>query len=442
MFTLKNQLTIRNEVPFRFDTLEGTQHLVAPVSMLGVGVWKGSGGAVDYSEEELEKSVREWNHRPILLNHPEEGYSGCAVDVINKSKLGSIQNTFFDKESKKLKAEAWFNIPRCGELAPNVLSSIHKNKILEVSTGLSGQFEKIENSDSPPKIKDIAPDHLAVLPFDKGAYSVADGGGILNKSYSMNDLREALYGNASVTAFVRTVPGYDYYFIEDVFEDSFVVSVSSTEGTGEYPKYKNTLYEALYEVSESGTVSVLGDFEKVVKKTEYVSQENQLMENKTNEQAVNNAEQASTASVVTLPVFNSFNDLRKYENLSESLKNELETALEFTKNSKQELVESIFSNKHNLLEKDELEAFPMERLKTIANKLAQMQAPAPAVKNTGEGEGEGDGEGEDDGEAGGEGAGEGEGVTNFRVMGVGNRANSAEPEEVKPFLVNVFRKAD
>ena len=81
--------------PTRFDTMEGKQFLVAPMVMLTEGVHAGSGGPLYYSKNELNDCPQAWNHKPVVVYHPEangEGVSACDPIILSNRKVGVIMN--------------------------------------------------------------------------------------------------------------------------------------------------------------------------------------------------------------------------------------------------------------------------------------------------------------------------------------------------------------
>lgn len=170
----------------RHAMLEGREHLVVPMVMLTEGVHAGSNGPLFYPGDELSKSVQVWNHKPIVVYHPQmngQGISACDPIVINSSKVGIILNTKWDRNKKKLRAEAWLEKGRLSIVDDRVLDHLEKKQMMEVSTGLYTENEEKEGAHLGKKYVAIAknyrPDHLALLPDMKGACSIEDGAGLL-----------------------------------------------------------------------------------------------------------------------------------------------------------------------------------------------------------------------------------------------------------------------
>jgi hypothetical protein len=169
--------------------LEGRPHYVCPVVM-GVAeqTWRGGNGPLYYPAEELEQSVQLWNGRPLVVYHPSMATNGCAgsPDVFNKQKVGHVFNAKF--VGNKLKGEAWVDISRCRQVDPELLDRIESGEMIEVSTGL---FTRNDRQPTGMVIaRDHRPDHLAILPNQKGACSIAMGAGLnRNQQYVAPRLR-------------------------------------------------------------------------------------------------------------------------------------------------------------------------------------------------------------------------------------------------------------
>jgi hypothetical protein len=163
--------------------LEGRDHWVVPVVMITTGAWAGSQGLVYYPTNELRTSVPYWDGKPVVVYHPDfygNTYAGNP-EVFNRQKIGSIFNTSFD--GTRLKANAWIDIARVATVDPRIAVAIRKKQMVEVSTGLCTDFEKVKGVSNGRAYEVVArnlkPDHLAILPDRKGACSIADGAGLI-----------------------------------------------------------------------------------------------------------------------------------------------------------------------------------------------------------------------------------------------------------------------
>ena len=195
--TIINRFTgssIRNE------KMEGREYIVAPMVMITAGVHAGNNGPLLYPEQELSKSARSWNHKPVVVYHPTlngKALTACDPAVISAQKVGLIMNSVFQG---KLRAEAWLESHRLQEVDSRVVDYLNNQQMMEVSTGLDSDVYE-EEGDFKGKhytgvVHNIRPDHLALLPDMKGACSIEDGAGLLqlNASYqeTLSDLSRAL----------------------------------------------------------------------------------------------------------------------------------------------------------------------------------------------------------------------------------------------------------
>jgi len=169
----------------RHDRMEGRDFIVAPMVMITEGVHNGSNGPLYYPREELAKTPVVWNYKPIVVYHPQmngKAVSACDPDVINSRKVGVIMNTKLDKRGR-LVAEAWMEVNRIKEVDERVYKALESGEMMEVSTGLFTDNEEIEGEWKGEKYTAIArnyrPDHLAILPDQKGSCSIVDGAGLL-----------------------------------------------------------------------------------------------------------------------------------------------------------------------------------------------------------------------------------------------------------------------
>jgi len=173
-----------DKAKIRHDTMNGRDHLVVPAVMITEGVHNGSLGPLFYSEEECSKRPGLWNNKPVVVYHPEAngvGVSACDPDIINTYGIGVLMNTHWEKEG--LKTECWIEEEKTKEVDDRVLNALDEGLMMEVSTGLFTEIERVEGEWKGEKYVGIAsnfqPDHLAILPDLKGACSIEDGAGFL-----------------------------------------------------------------------------------------------------------------------------------------------------------------------------------------------------------------------------------------------------------------------
>jgi hypothetical protein len=155
--------------------------------ILTEGVHNGSEGPILYPQEELSKTPVVWNHKPIVVYHPTMngvGISACDPLIINSRKIGVMLNTKF--EGGRLKSEAWIEKGRADIVDNRIMVAVDKKEMMELSTGVF-----VDNDATPGEWKGEAyvgvarnyrPDHLALLPDQIGACSIADGAGFLRNT--------------------------------------------------------------------------------------------------------------------------------------------------------------------------------------------------------------------------------------------------------------------
>jgi hypothetical protein len=208
--------------------------------MLTEGVHNGSGGPVLYTDKELEKYPESWNTKPVVVYHPTsngQGISACDSTVIASQGVGMIMNTVWDSTAKKLRAEAWIDTEKADKVDPRILSTIRENKLMEISTGLfSDEDDKTGIwMNTGEEYKSIAinhrPDHLALLPDQIGACSVADGAGLLQTNAEKTPIKTNILSHADIRqrlqAEVRKVESPYWVYVVDVFDTWFVYEKDS-----------------------------------------------------------------------------------------------------------------------------------------------------------------------------------------------------------------------
>jgi hypothetical protein len=187
----------RTSGKLRYERHEGKQYVVAPVIAITEGVHSGSMGPAFYSAEELGRFVESWNGCPLPVGHPEDdkgNHISCQTpELIEKQSVGRFWNA--KMEDKKLKGEIWVDVEKAKHIAPEVLNILTGgSEYLEVSTALwsddSPQIGRWQESYFDAVVKNIRPDHIALLPHGKGACSVADGCGAprINTNLQINDV--------------------------------------------------------------------------------------------------------------------------------------------------------------------------------------------------------------------------------------------------------------
>jgi hypothetical protein len=133
--------------------------------------------------EELRASVPQWNGKPVTVGHPMSGNSPVSAvsspDIYERS-LGTVWNSRM--EGDNLKASVYLHLQRTEQIAPQLLQALNSGRQIEISTGLFSRDQpssgRWNNEEYVAVVRNIQPDHLAVLLDQQGACSWADGCGL------------------------------------------------------------------------------------------------------------------------------------------------------------------------------------------------------------------------------------------------------------------------
>jgi len=295
---MKIQSNKQTNYSVRVEKLNGVDYVVVPVVMMVEGVHSGSRGPVLHLADELGKYEASWNGIPVTVTHPtdESGnfISANSLQQVPKN-IGVIYNTYMD--GSKLKAEAWLNKDKLKNQFPTVSAYITQGRHLEVSVGVFSDDEESQgtwnNEEYLAVAKNYRPDHLALLPGEQGACSWDDGCGIrvnhqqeeetsmegqqLQTLQAISDVirREGialtLLNNVSLMGQIDEVRKQLYtqdrdglyHYLLDVGPDYYVYE-QAKQGQ------ETQLWRQMYEYEE-GTVSNVGDPQKVKRKVEYLA---------------------------------------------------------------------------------------------------------------------------------------------------------------------------
>ena len=175
------RLKINSKAKAVRKSLDGVEHLVVPVVAAQETVMNG----LFYPKEELSAEPENWNGVPVPVNHPQvngEHITANSPKVQEKWNAGMVYNSVWD--DGKLKNEMWLNIAKLEKLGhSNIVERLENNEMIEVSTGLTCEVEPtagIHNNIAYTGIvRNIRPDHIAILPEDEGACSIESGCGAL-----------------------------------------------------------------------------------------------------------------------------------------------------------------------------------------------------------------------------------------------------------------------
>lgn len=291
----------------REEFLDGKKYLVAPLVLAVECVMN----KLFYPASELMKCPGAWNGRPIPINHPTSsqgtGISANDPRILRDRSVGQVFNAKFeeatDKTPARLVGEAWLDDAKLNHMAKtdsgakHIVDSLENNKMIEVSTGLFTDEKKEKGQFHGKDFRAIAtnhrPDHLALLPGDKGACSIEDGCGfprankdeepnaaqvLINslkgiiEKFTGNELTHRDQRNALDTALrqkLQLKPG-QFIHIVDIKSDSVIYEFSDTN-VG-----KDVLYERRFTITGADDQVTLGDTDVMVKKrTDFVPQDEQ-----------------------------------------------------------------------------------------------------------------------------------------------------------------------
>lgn len=170
--------------------LEGREYIVVPMTTIVPGVLNGSKGALYYPPEEIARSADQWNHMPIVVYHPTDPLTNSPLSardpgVLDRQGIGFLKESEVAAHNGKLRHEGWFDVERTKEVDPRVYQSLKSGHQIELSTGLFTENTPAEpganhNGRAYTHIaKNYRPDHLAILPDQRGACSIQDGCGVL-----------------------------------------------------------------------------------------------------------------------------------------------------------------------------------------------------------------------------------------------------------------------
>ncbi len=254
-----------NSEGLKLKTLDGKSYLTGSVVMAKEMVMNG----LMYPKEELKRAVPGWNGRPVTVGHPksDDGAFITANDpkVLDETQIGFIFDAYYRDTDNKLTANVWLDASKLDKF-PDVREAIANEKMLEVSTGLFLDLVTEEGVHNGKKYKGKAvnhlPDHLALLPNEVGACSVADGAGFprVNVMLGTNEVTFRERSRLIRQALQVKMPS-EYFYIEEIFDASVVV-YKGTEGTGGLFAYDYTFDK------ETGTLT-LGEGVEVFQKIEY-----------------------------------------------------------------------------------------------------------------------------------------------------------------------------
>lgn len=285
---VNNLFTFVQNYEITYKTFNGKRHIVAPAILLVEGVHNGSGGSLYYSAEELSKYPEAWNGIELPVQHPERDgqYVSCnCPDIIEANSVGRLFNVHFG-EDNKLRGEIWVDEEKARAKAPQVLSLLRKKEPLEISTGLFSDLDispgEWNGEYYDAVVRNIRPDHLALLPGGRGACSYNDGCGVRTNEEKGEEMDKEKYllnfvlANAEegMKEVISSIQGkldamdneYKIHFLIEAFDSYFVYQVNTYAPEGGNSSTK--LYRREYSI-EDGVVTFGEEVVEVIEKTSY-----------------------------------------------------------------------------------------------------------------------------------------------------------------------------
>ena len=163
----------------------------APVVLIKQGVWCGSEGCILHPAESLKNSVKEWEGKPVTLGHPQIGTNYVSVnaseEIFENYVIGKVRNPYFANKALR----AYIHIEKNDTALWQLLQNTKEVSVGVITEDIPscGSY----NGKAYTKISQFyKPDHLAVLPYERGACSFDDGAGICVNTSKMEIYREAV----------------------------------------------------------------------------------------------------------------------------------------------------------------------------------------------------------------------------------------------------------
>lgn len=309
-------------VQSRPEQFMGRDHLVVPVIMAVEGVHAGSAGPMFYPSEEIKATAEQWNGVPVTVQHPRDKDDNLTV-ASNAPEfiIGHISQSVWDD---KLRAEAWIDVEKANNISADIMTIIRGDGQMQVSTGLFSSDEIVKGDWKGESynaiVKDIVPDHLALLPGEQGACSWVDGCGLrankkggencmkfkgfdmsskdisgipkpVLRAFSDNQLGEANgwegkfktneMSHGDIRSQVQNLINSkdtqnEWIFVRDVFDKFFIYSK-------EKENQPTQMFKQGYSLNASEAVEFTGDEIEVVQKTEYILKTNKKFTRKEND---------------------------------------------------------------------------------------------------------------------------------------------------------------
>lgn len=164
------------------QTHNGREYAIAPAVLAKAGVLNG----MLLTATELAAFVEAWNGRPIPVRHPTDAagnyISANSPAVLARQGAGQVFNVRMDGD--RLLGELWLDVGQIRQLGGAALAALERmerGELVDVSTAYYHDTEAGVGSHAGRAYngiqRNLRPDHVALLPDEQGACSVADGCG-------------------------------------------------------------------------------------------------------------------------------------------------------------------------------------------------------------------------------------------------------------------------
>jgi len=378
---------VRNE---KFDNVD---YLVVPVVAAQEMVMKG----LFYPDSSFRGYEQLWEGVPVPVNHPEGDVSVRNVKMQEATSVGYFFNVSY--EDRKLKGEIWLNVEKAKRLeATSILEKFENEEVIEVSTGLLAEIEKTAGVFNDQEywgiVRNIQPDHLALLPDEKGACSIADGCGTLRnnerreedmlkncecKKTSMDKIKDALVlvgkkigiiaNDGTLYENVRTK-------LETVLSGKGYIVDLNTEYVIYYSFEDSKIYKTGYTIQEDNVV-LSDDTQEVIPETAYIPVNNsdsdigEIMDKLNHEDQDTSKEDVIDTSLdISVRVDNVLNSIKDTD-----VKSLIENSLKEQETKKQEIISVIIAN--SAFEKEDLLGMSIGMLDKLKTSLKNNAPQAP-----------------------------------------------------------------
>lgn len=163
---------------WRYETLGDKKYLVVK----GVPLVEGVLNSRFVGADEFGAFVHDWNGCPVVLRHPKQNGGSARVPAADVPEIGRFYNAKLD--GTRLVGEFWLDegVLQMNDEGKALLTKIQKQQPIELSTGYYAESVpkagKWNDKDFELVDQNLHPDHIALLPDEVGACSLADGCGL------------------------------------------------------------------------------------------------------------------------------------------------------------------------------------------------------------------------------------------------------------------------